>query len=46
MGLKARFANDMKAAMKSRDKVKLSVIRMLLKDIKKAKISAVEYLSE
>ena len=36
----------MKAAMKSREKVKLSVIRMLLADLKNARIAAGEDLTE
>ena len=36
----------MKAAMKSREKVKLSVIRMLLADLKNARIAAREDLTE
>ncbi len=40
------LTEDMKAAMKSRDKVKLSVIRMLLADLKNARIAAGEDLTE
>ncbi len=41
-----KLTEDMKAAMKSRDKVKLSVIRMLLADLKNARIAAGEDLTE
>ena len=41
-----KLTEDMKAAMKSRDKVKLSVIRMLLADLKNASIAAGEDLTE
>ncbi|MDH3216258.1 MAG: GatB/YqeY domain-containing protein [Candidatus Krumholzibacteria bacterium] len=46
MTISDKLAADMKAAMKSGDKAKLSVIRMLRADLKNAEIAAGEPLTE
>ena len=46
MGTKERLAADMKQAMKSKDKLKLSTIRLIRSEIKNAEIEKGELLSE
>lgn len=46
MGTKERLAADMKAAMKSKDKLKLSTIRLMRSEIKNAEIQKGEALNE
>ena len=46
MGTKERLAADMKEAMKSKDKLKLSTIRLIRSEIKNAEIEKGELLTE
>lgn len=46
MDLKAKFTEDMKAAMKAGESTKLGVLRMLISEVKKREIDKREALSE
>ncbi len=45
-GLKARFGDEMRAAMKERDQIKVSTLRMLLTSIKNAEVEKIGELSD
>jgi uncharacterized protein YqeY len=46
MGLKEQLAEDLKSSLKAGDKLKLSVIRMLISDIKNAEIKKIKALTD